>query len=338
MYMEPPIKVKLPEAYQLTAKIKSKLNYLKDKSTNTKVVKWVGSYVVKTLFYLYLLHKYKSKCLIYKPMWDAPQIGLMLWISDTMGTTETTIFKDIAKQIASCVKRGEKTVIIPLNLQLENNGGAHANILIYRENGSILEHFEPHGKYMGRNSSVNGPRIDKKLQIFIEVLNAAFAAEKLPPVSFKSASDICPNIRGLQALESSVQNTILDTGETETSGYCLAWCMFFTELCLKNPNVSSTELFESIYNTFSYGKDKQLKKTNTGTYLKSVIRGYVHFISEKIDKYFSILFKGTLTLETIVKQMDEKDTETMKKLNTFFEKCVRFRNETFRGSIFQDRT
>jgi hypothetical protein len=315
--MEKPIRVKLPQAYKLADKIKKKLDYFKDKSTNAKILKWAGMYPIKNLFYVYLFNKYKSKCLIYRQTSKAPQIGIDIWASENMENTQKEIFQATAKQIAQCVKRGEKTVIIPTSLKFSD--GAHANILIYRENGSILEHFEPHGQYMHNNSAINRPIIDKKLQDFLEILNTEFSAEKLPKVSFKSASDICPNIKGLQTLETVVKNTILDNGESETGGYCLAWCMFFTELCLKNPNVSSTELFESIYNTFSQGRGKNitLNTLTAGTYLRSVIRGYVHFISEKIDKYFSILFKGTLNLETIMKQLNEKDKETIKKLNIF---------------------
>jgi hypothetical protein len=320
--MEKPIRVKLPQAYKLTDKIKKKLDYFKDKSTNAKIIKWAGMYPIKNLFYVYLFNKYKSKCLIYRPTAEAPQIGIDIWTSENMENTQKEIFQATAKQIAQCVKRGEKTVIIPASLRFSD--GAHANVLIYRENGSILEHFEPHGQYMHHNSETNRPIVEKKLQNFLEILNTVFSAEKLPKVSFKSASDICPNIRGLQSLETVVKNTILDNGESETGGYCLAWCMFFTELCLKNPNVSSTELFESIYNTFSQGrgKNRTLNTLTVGTYLKSVIRGYVHFISEKIDKYFSILFKGTLNLETIMKQLKDKDKETIKKLNLFLKNIL----------------
>ena len=51
---------------------------------------------------------------------------------------------------------------------------------------------------------------------------------------------------GLQNLESS-SSFIKIIGEP--IGYCAAWSMFFTELCLKNPEIPSSTLINYIFNT-----------------------------------------------------------------------------------------
>ena len=181
----------------------------------------------------------------------------------------------------------------------------HANCIIIDKKNKSIRRFEPYG--------ITDLMDENDLDDFIHK-----NIEKTLKIKFKyiRPSDYLEKVK-FQVISNDNNDDFRKMGDP--MGYCLAWCMFFTELCLKNPNVSSTELFESIYNTFSQGrgKNKTLNTLTAGTYLKSVIRGYVHFISEKIDKYFSILFKGTLNLETIVKQLNEKDTETIKKLNTF---------------------
>jgi hypothetical protein len=65
--------------------------------------------------------------------------------------------------------------------------------------------------------------------------------------------------------------------------------MFFTELALKNPSIPSKQLVDIIYKTVGGEKG--------GVYLRSIIKGYVNFIHEKIEKYFNIIF-GEDTLVT----------------------------------------
>jgi len=71
--------------------------------------------------------------------------------------------------------------------------------------------------------------------------------------------------------------------------------MFFTELCLKNPNIPSSTLINYIFNTLENMNNEQKKD-----YLRRVIRGYSIFINDKISKYFSILFGDNFTVEKII--------------------------------------
>ena len=310
--MEKEAKIKLPEAFKLSAKITKRLDAFTAKISKPNMIHWEGDYVAVNLFYLYLLNKYKSKCLVfhnYDPNYST--LGLELNVSnDIINEADKLIFREISRIIVNCIKRGEKTIIIPLSLKL-GRGGGHANVLIYRKNDNVIEHFEPHGRELiGFKDNV-----DLKLTAFISELNKILLEEHLPTIIFKAANDVCPYIQGLQVIESAITDTILDNGETESSGYCSAWTMFFTELALKNPTISSDKLLDLIYNLIK-------KKKRAGPlYLRNVIRGYVLFISEKIEEYFSILYKNKINVEDINKNLQNKDytshMEYRRKINKF---------------------
>jgi hypothetical protein len=71
--------------------------------------------------------------------------------------------------------------------------------------------------------------------------------------------------------------------------------MFFTELCLKNPEIPSRQIYEAIF------KKGDLYR-NQNDYYKSVIRGYTCFINNKISKYFSQVLEEPITSKLIAKQ------------------------------------
>jgi hypothetical protein len=131
------------------------------------------------------------------------------------------------------------------------------------------------------------------MKMFITKINGILRLERKTEVKFVKSSEVCPYMEGLQSLEGrSELQTIIGV---EPNGYCGVWSMFFTELCLRNPEIPSSTLMTYIYDTFqSMGT---MEKKN---YLRSVIRGYTGFINEKIEKYFSLFFPG-LTLPKIDK-------------------------------------
>jgi hypothetical protein len=324
--MDENVKLKFPDAYKVSKKVRAKLEYLKDKTIREGILAWKGLYVVNLLFYLYLFRKYKSKCIVFKDYNSSViKMGVVIWV-DTVGLrpeTEMDGFTSAASMIAKCIKRGEKMVIIPLSLVL-HNGGGHANVLVYRENGNIIEHFEPHGSNIRVDTGITKPVIDKKLGIFVSIINDEFKKAGLSPtVVLKPANEVCPHLRGLQSIEHLANETVLKDGSIQgDSGFCLAWCIFFKEMCLKNPTISSDMVFKSIYDTLNIPKiqpDKS-KLKNPSKYLKQVIRGYSLFISEKIDKYFSFLYKEPLNIGTIKAIIE--DPKGKQKINTFLRNII----------------
>ena len=130
------------------------------------------------------------------------------------------------------------------------------------------------------------------------------------------AEAVCPDIKGLQALEQTSaipKNAILEPG-----GYCTSWSMFFTELCLKNPELSSRQIHDAIMEKTELYEAKN-------DYLRNVIRGYTCFINNKIAKYFSLVFGESMSSVKIhsmlreFSQTGEKNVDFTNFLDKFFE-------------------
>jgi hypothetical protein len=134
-------------------------------------------------------------------------------------------------------------------------------------------------------------KIKTNISKFISKVNTILKGNGKSEINFIESKDVCPTEEGLQALEGM---STLPSNEYDDAGYCLPWSMFFTELCLANPNLESSKLFDIITNYF---KDK----SNIEDYLRKVIRGYTFFIDAKVTKYLSIIFGETITVKTIHK-------------------------------------
>ena len=212
--------------------------------------------------------------------------------SDTTASLQQTYQEEVKMSyvLLNCMMTSETNIIIKaFSITLPSGGGSHSNLLIYRRNTGELEHFEPHGSVYGGSHKYEVVKyINNVLQNIVSMMNDVLPTiniDRLPDnqlklVSLIKAQDICPDRRGVQAFEeqSHIPKTII-----EPFGYCSAWSMFFTELCLKNPEASSRQIYTAI-----------LKKSdlysNKNDYLRNVIRGYTCFINNKIAKHFSKLF------------------------------------------------
>jgi hypothetical protein len=203
-------------------------------------------------------------------------------------------YQQLSISLVSCItSRGTQFIVIPACFVFKTTtpGRAHANVLIYRKKESVLEHFEPHGDgFRGYEGETDF--IKKEMVEFVKVFNAHLIKANIPEVRMVEPREVCPYRNGLQTLESSVPDKKYDIG-----GYCAAWSMFFTELALANPAMSSNEIIEVLM--------KQAGERNGGRqYMKDVIEGYADHISDKIDKYYSILFDKIMTTVEIKCRMD----------------------------------
>ena len=266
-----------------------------------KLEPFTASFYLSNLFYLYLFKKYKMEC--HMPnrneafklhfFLDLSNHSKEVWFDDFVGF-QTDAVKSTAKYVSECITTGVKILIIPLTIQI--SGGAHANLLIYRANTGVIEHFEPHGKELvGIGSAYINQTLNGYLEQFVKLINKDIKAtnktlnedqEKLPKITLIKAHDTCPEIRGVQALEE--RSVIPKNALIEPEGYCEAWSMFFTELCLKNPEMSSREIYTAII-------DKTQLYDNKNNYLRNIIRGYTAFINNKIAKHFSRIFDEPIT-------------------------------------------
>jgi len=294
--MESTPKIKLPVPYKSLKKIDAKLKSLSKIGTE-KILTFLGSNEVETMFYLYLFKKYKSGCFLHDKNSGSRLLGMSILINEMYEPQEMTEIRNqldnLSKILVDCITNLEtKIIIIPVQLRF-SNGGAHANVLIYRKKLNQIEHFEPHGqKFSSREADVNNLIIEKWMKYFVLKINIKLLLIKQPEVKFIESSKVCPYIDGLQNLEGWSNLTTI--AGVEPLGYCVAWSMFFTELCLKNPEIPSSVLMNYIFHIL-----QDMSNTEKKNYLKSIIRGYSVFINQKISKYFSVFFKSGLTIEKI---------------------------------------
>ena len=263
---------------------------------------------------MYLFNKYKHNCLLKFNSLTNTSLGLDLQIKQDkdIPIKELNISEkhmtQIAIQLSNCIKKGLSNIIIPLYLNFANGYG-HANLLIYRKKNNVIEHFEPYGYQYGKNAG-RIKFINKKLDDFISILNKELPQQS--QVQLFRANDVCPFFDGFQTLE---EKSTIPKLEIQGKGYCTAWSMFFTELSLKNPNYSSNEIINIIYD-----KLNKLSEKDRNNYLRKIIVGYVNLIDNKIEKYFSIIFGKHVTSETITQIIKaRKEVKICSSMNTILD-------------------
>ena len=123
------------------------------------------------------------------------------------------------------------------------------------------------------------------------MLNSELKKNNQPFVKLIPSNEVCPYIDGLQSLEEDARQK--ETIPYQGPGLCSAWSMFFTELTLKNPTISSNELLNIIMNKFDKEPDKQAK------YIRQIIIGYIKRHKKRVDFFRgrpADIFRRAITL------------------------------------------
>ena len=291
----------LPDKITFDEKISKKMTVLVNKHQDIKP--FVGDILFKDIFYLYLFNKYKTKCFIAQGSKTVvPEIRI--YINQDKPNINEEPLKSLAEILASCISKNEPIIIIPLSLKItsgEKTSG-HANLLIYRNNTRQLEHFEPHGAdFQGVNEETMvlvNDTLEKDLIYLVKNINTELDEKGLLPIKLLKAHEVCPRLDGVQMLENM---TRLPKLPIEPDGYCVAWSMFFVEMCLKNPEIPSEQIYRAIL-------DERVKRGSNPDYFKKMIRGYTCFINNKMAKYFSEILGYEATSEKLHSYHKEKDT------------------------------
>jgi len=224
-----------------------------------------------SVFYLYLMEKYKSKCVI-------SNVGIQFNVSDFK--QNELQFDYYVNKIKTCINHnvgdmpkvtppnvGDMPKVTPPNvgdiliipLILVNYPGSattHANMLVYRAFNRTLEHFEPY-------SAENNEGISDYLKRLTNVIG----------ISYVPSNQIC--LYGPQYFEMKVPKS-----NNEKFGYCLMWSTLYAELCLKNPTMTGREIINEVMNMGD-------KTTNKNMLLRNIMRGYVIRYQNTLAKYFS---------------------------------------------------
>ena len=288
--------LKMPVEYNKTSK---KILLLGLKGIG-KIPHFHGTSLIESMFFLYIFKKYKTPCYLIEDYTSGYEIlGITLPIENEYD--EDTLrpiveyLKSIASKLVKCILNGTNIIMIPLELKIYNNTDEsmeHANMLIYRKKYNHIEHFEPHGQKFMAGSIENRVLIQQSinllLKIFVESINEELldhshqSAKDIIPIQLITSNEVCPYLRGFQAEEEFIE--LFKDEEKEGAGYCSAWSMFFTELCLKNPDLTSNEIITRVFRLYD--------SATIGQFLRNVIRGYALFIDEKINKYYAFLNDG----------------------------------------------
>jgi hypothetical protein len=258
------------------------------RNSDTNIQYYYPNLIVESLFYIYLRKKYKSKCFSSELAIDALEIKISIDLNTALNKQYldniVKLNKVILDKIYTCIKDNQELIIIPIGIDILEGGqftNGHANVLVYRRALHQLEHFEPHGStYSPTNSKtvLYNEYISSCMKSMIFFINKNLLRDRLPLISYIPPNTVCPHIRGLQRLEGKSQ---LVKKEEEGNGYCLVWSFFFTELVLRNPTMTSTEIMEAVFHLLdSYGAEEK------HDFLRRIARGYSHIINEKLQKYF----------------------------------------------------
>jgi len=150
-------------------------------------------------------------------------------------------------------------IIIPLGI--ENDIGAHANILIINKQLYTIERFEPYGIYPPKELNYNDLTLDDILQNKFQ----SFDLKYIKPI------DYLPKI-GFQVLENLESPSCRQVGDP--NGFCAVWCIWWAYHKILNSDISSQILAEKLIN--------KIKLSNQS--FKSIIRNFSKNITDVRDQ------------------------------------------------------
>ena len=296
---------KTPNGFQETLKFMTTVHDMGD-----TIITWAGYDLIDSLFFIYLLKKYKVFCFTrtappkfrnYKSLSYIHNSALVV-PATKLSTEDSHILRNYYMQYCNkllpCFKSDHNSPrkdvdIIPIRITLiidpKSNGG-HANIAFIRLRENIVEFVEPHGKYMGSKKYDNAT-IASHFMLFVECLNQVVASKNIEHnFSTVLPNEVCPEPYGFQSLESWSK---IKKEKKEGGGYCVLWSLLITELSLLNPGITTREIIRRI---LLNARTQQ----SMNDYMRYVARGYSNYIDSKITKYFSTVFDVKLSLKDLL--------------------------------------
>ena len=212
--------------------------------------KWEGNIKdSKTFLINYLVNKYKSICCtpsqvsftfftrtdkielqkgkqIYSLSYNDPEIKSTIFELSKMCPTKRFVIIPIA--IHHTVTAPKK--MFKIDKDIKDLDYLHANMLIYDRTKNVIEHFEPYG------SIGVSHKIYENLKNMFNFLN----------VKYLSPSIVCP----MQGPQMKDRKCIIQVPLFKSVGFCIIWTLWYTELRLLHPEMSSSALIKR------YSKDE----------------------------------------------------------------------------------
>jgi hypothetical protein len=178
------------------------------------------------------------------------------WIISYYSENEYYIHPYLNNIINSTRREGKKRFIVVF-ISIIFDSILHANILIYDLKNMTVERFEPYG-----NTSFMDQPMDNVLE---EELTWNTGLKYLRP------SDFLP-WTGFQTI--SDETNIINEKAGDFGGFCLAWCLWYLETRLKNPDIEPKVLIDKLIH----------KLINKLTKLDIKFIEYIRNYSNKINK------------------------------------------------------
>lgn len=138
----------------------------------------------------------------------------------------------------------------------------HANLLIYDLKNMTIERFEPYGNTMGIDGGID--------DVLEEELTWNTGLKYIKP------DDYLP-VTGFQTISDETNNINKKSGDF--GGFCLAWCLWYLETKMKNPDISSKILIYKVINKINKLEYK----------FSEYIRNYSNKINSKRIEYLETI-------------------------------------------------
>lgn len=193
------------------------------------------------------------------------------WIISYYSSTEYYIHPYL-NNIINSARRDCKKRYATVFISIRFDTILHANILIYDFKNMTIERFEPYG-----NSTFVDNSLDKVLEEEL-TWNTGFKYLKtgdfLPWAGFQTISD---------------ETNLVNKKAGDFGGFCLAWCLWYLETKLKNPDINSKTLVSKLIH----------KITKLDIKFSEYIRNYSNKINEKRIQYLEDIGIGPKTISNI---------------------------------------
>ena len=278
--------------------------------------------ILESIMYEYLIEKYNiNNCFLFvnfdyglKPLFflNITQFGLLSEDDDDYLLKYQKYVYKMIKLIMNCIQKIQNTkqdiLIIPVRITSEedNDIGSHANMLIYRKSLNVLEHYEPHGKKYRSRTNIHSI-INKIMKIIVNKMNTLNKQDKYKyykgKIKYIPPNNTCIYNKGLQLIEGELFASE-NIREIESDGLCVIWAIFFAEMTLLNPSLSSKEIMDNIIELIDSPATNTMSQK-----AKNIIRGYLEYIYNSINPIIEKIIGEDMT------QVDET-TLSEKTMNT----------------------
>jgi hypothetical protein len=306
-------------------------------------VMYSGSPLFSDFYMVYLAQKYKNRCTekfmenSTNPDEFLKKTPLSDFLYSNVKTPKPNAVELAAESLLKCIRQPGNTFVIPFVFSATSSFIGHANLLVFRKNFNTLEHFEPHGQYMGQyDTEPHSVNLRNRIEILLAKVNESLAAAD--KIKYITPADTCPSAIGPQAHQESagVANNTVD------SGLCVMWSMFIAVLALENPGLPTQQIVDELLDYSAavghgtYPKPYVPVKQNTrleeleffktmgnqatGRVLREIIVGFIISIQKELDHFVRLItlkseFHDIKTMEQFVDRFNRGGISTQLKLS-----------------------